>query len=58
MGEFEKRAKNQKYFEWLDKGKPERDTCISKDEIMSLVIDLNNLTVDEFLNKYCSSVRV
>lgn len=35
--------------------RPIRETIIQKDEIVSLVIDINLLSVDEFMKKYCSS---
>ena len=35
--------------------RPVRETIIQKDEILSLIIDLNLLSVDEFMEKYCSS---
>ena len=35
--------------------RPVRETIIQKDEIVSLVIDINLLSVDEFMKKYCSS---
>ena len=35
--------------------RPVREKVIQKDEILSLVIDLNLLSVDEFMEKYCFS---
>ncbi len=35
-------------------GRPKRDTIIQKDDIVSLKIDCNLLSVDEFIDKYCS----
>ena len=35
--------------------RPIRKTIIQKDEIVSLVIDINLLSVDGFIKKYCSS---
>ena len=32
-------------------GRPERETIIQKDEITNLLIDLNTLDVNEFINK-------
>ena len=58
MGEFEQRERTRRHFKWLNRGKPERDTRISKDEIISLKIDLNVLTADELYEKYFSGVRV
>lgn len=34
------------------KGRPNRETIISKDEIINLTIDLNNLTSSEIMSKY------
>ena len=36
-------------------GRPKRETMIDHDDIISLKIDLNLLTTDEFIEKYCSS---
>ena len=33
--------------------RPIRDTIIQKDDIISLIIDVNLLSVDEFIFKYC-----
>jgi hypothetical protein len=33
--------------------RPVRDTVIEKDDITSLIIDLNLLSADDFLRKYC-----
>lgn len=35
----------------ITEGRPKRDTKISKDEIINLKIDLEILTVDEFLRR-------
>ena len=35
-------------------GRPTRDTIILKDDIISLQIDLNLLSVEEFIRKYCT----
>ncbi len=35
--------------------RPDREEIIQKDEIISLKIDLNLLSVEEFIEKYCSS---
>ena len=35
--------------------RPIREAIIQKDEIISLVIDINLLSVDEFIQKYCYS---
>jgi hypothetical protein len=37
--------------------RPERETIIQKDEIISLKIDLNLLSVEDFLEKYCTTVQ-
>lgn len=34
--------------------RPERNTVIQKDDIVSLTIDINLLSVEKFLEKYCS----
>lgn len=33
--------------------RPQRDTVIQKDDVISLKIDLNLLSVEEFIQKYC-----
>ncbi len=35
-------------------GRPKRDTIIQKDDVVSLTIDCNLLSVEEFIEKYCS----
>jgi len=35
--------------------RPIRESIIQKDEIVSLIIDINLLSVDEFIQKYCYS---
>lgn len=35
--------------------RPVRELIIQKDEIISLIIDINLLSVDEFIRKYCYS---
>ena len=35
--------------------RPVRETIIQKDAIISLIIDINLLSVDEFIQKYCYS---
>ncbi len=35
--------------------RPDRETIIQKDDIISLKIDLNLLSVEEFIQKYCTS---
>lgn len=35
--------------------RPIRDKIIQKDEVISLIIDINLLSVDEFILKYCYS---
>ena len=35
--------------------RPIREAIIQKDEIISLIIDINLLSVDEFIQKYCYS---
>ena len=34
-------------------GRPKRNEIIQRDEIISLKIDLNLLSVDEFISKHC-----
>ncbi len=36
-------------------GRPQRDTIIQKDDIVSLQIDLNLLSVEDFIRKYCTT---
>lgn len=38
-------------------GRPNHDKIIQKDEIINLVIDLNLLTVEEFLLKHCTIIK-
>ncbi len=33
--------------------RPKRDTIIQRDDVISLKIDINLLSVDEFITKYC-----
>ncbi len=35
--------------------RPDRETVIQKDDIISLKIDLNLLSVEEFIQKYCTA---
>ena len=35
--------------------RPIRESIIQKDEVVSLIIDINLLSVDEFIQKYCYS---
>ena len=37
--------------------RPDRDTIIEKDEILSLVIDIETLTTVDFYDKYFSEVE-
>jgi len=43
---------NQPLFTFHDR--PLRDSVIQKDEIVSLMIDINLLSADEFIRKHCS----
>ena len=57
MGEyFMTRQKTKHSSALVSSRKPKRTTAIQKEEVISLVIDLNWLSTEEFLKKYCHKV--